>query len=181
MTSAILQLSCAIHPFPFKNLKIPEKTPKGEEPSNSGAMSRNFWCEIWRHNTVLWCILPWSFSWKEILVNQSVATPGIVNAKEMVFCQNNKVTSFINTIFLDLTSLSDVELYSEIIRHTRAPLHVKNLASEFFKFVMKGKMYLSVHWRYDKSDWMRRLWNFVFPANAHNRDCCFEGAILTQQ
>jgi len=86
-----------------------------------------------------------------------MATPGIVNAKEMVFCQNNKVTSFINTIFLDLTSLSDVELYSEIIRHTRAPLHVKNLASEFFKFVMKGKMYLSVHWRYDKSDWMRRL------------------------
>nr|XP_026694863.1 uncharacterized protein LOC108950428 [Ciona intestinalis] len=57
---------------------------------------------------------------------------------------------------LNIVNTSYAALYSEIIRHTRHPQHIKQMASQYIDDVIKTRQFLSVHWRFDRSDWMRR-------------------------
>ncbi|XP_078482378.1 uncharacterized protein LOC108950428 [Ciona intestinalis] len=57
---------------------------------------------------------------------------------------------------LNMVNTSSATLYSEIIRHTRHPHHIRQMASQYIDDVIRTRQFLSVHWRFDRSDWMRR-------------------------
>uniref|UniRef100_H2YSY8 Peptide-O-fucosyltransferase n=1 Tax=Ciona savignyi TaxID=51511 RepID=H2YSY8_CIOSA len=55
---------------------------------------------------------------------------------------------------LALNSMTDVRLYSEVIRFTSLPPHMKDIASQFVHDVMGNRSYVTIHWRFDKLDFM---------------------------
>ncbi|XP_078490834.1 uncharacterized protein LOC100184212 [Ciona intestinalis] len=52
-----------------------------------------------------------------------------------------------------INTTDDPHLYTEIVRFTKPPPHVVDMTSSFIRDVIKSD-YITVHWRYDKSDWM---------------------------
>jgi len=61
-----------------------------------------------------------------------------------------------NLVISDIRSILDENLYAEVVRHTPYPKHVEALSKEFVNDVLKGKNYVSVHWRFNSGDWMNR-------------------------
>jgi len=54
---------------------------------------------------------------------------------------------------IDVTNLSHDELYSEVIRFTPFPSHLTKLALDVARDMFKGKIFIAMHWRFDKKDW----------------------------
>jgi len=57
---------------------------------------------------------------------------------------------------IDLKKISDVDLFSEVIRFCRAPPHIYELADDFIKSKIGSFKFMSVHWRFDKNDWFKK-------------------------
>uniref|UniRef100_H2YJJ7 Peptide-O-fucosyltransferase n=2 Tax=Ciona savignyi TaxID=51511 RepID=H2YJJ7_CIOSA len=55
---------------------------------------------------------------------------------------------------VDPISMSDQDLYSEVIRFTSLPQRTKDIAKQFVRDVMGNRPYVTIHWRFDRSDWM---------------------------
>ena len=49
----------------------------------------------------------------------------------------------------------NAKLMKRIIIQTKRPSYIRELAADFIRQEI-GKSFVSLHWRYDKQDWMRR-------------------------
>ncbi|XP_039265084.2 uncharacterized protein LOC120340788 [Styela clava] len=76
----------------------------------------------------------------------------------------------------DLHSMSDTDVFSEIIRHTPAPKYLRSVAEDFIKTKFGGAKFLTVHWRYDKKDWMKRCGEL--QAGSSRKKLCNEAALI---
>ncbi|XP_039265904.2 uncharacterized protein LOC120341462 isoform X1 [Styela clava] len=68
----------------------------------------------------------------------------------------NKKYKFSQSL-VNLEDSPDVLLMKEIIKLTRNPTYIANMAKEYIsKSIFKGRPFISVHWRYEELDFMNR-------------------------
>ena len=46
-------------------------------------------------------------------------------------------------------------MMKRIVTETKRPFHIRQLADGFIKDKMGSAEFVSLHWRYDKSDWFK--------------------------
>ena len=56
--------------------------------------------------------------------------------------------------FTDVAKLNSTQIFSEIIRFTNYPAHLLELARLITADVFGGQIFISMHWRFDKNDWL---------------------------
>ena len=85
---------------------------------------------------------------------------------------------------LDLMSPQKIsDMMKRIVTETKRPFHIRQLADGFIKDRMGSAEFVSLHWRYDKSDWFKVEFK-IFRCMCRTictRICTAESAAYTEQ